>query len=255
MSSDLAKSEWQEVAFKHFVDFLCLSECHFLATETVKQGDCPIACLLIAKSLLHAWRKSLVLADFVLIEVFNNLPEAIRLELFMALASKEDLSTDFSGLAKLLREFRALDKLAIANKREASQDIFGHCECLILNLATEKYHTRRFSDYKLYVNVEPCLLCSAALVTAQVGELYFLVSNPKAGAVCSKISLLDLDWLNHHVTWSQCNFSYLADITSKELKDFFLKLRARNKHLGNNLERKQLYEKSGKLAADKSNAT
>lgn len=247
MSTDLAKSEWQEVAFKHFVDFLCLAECHFLAKETVKQGDCPIACLLIAKQVLQAWQKSLVLADFVLIEAFNNLPELLRLELFTQLTSKEVISSDYDSLIRLLKNFRALDKLAIANKREASQDIFGHCECLILNLATEKYHTRRFSNYKLYVNVEPCLLCSSTLVTAQVGELYFLVSNLKTGAVCSKINLLDLEWLNHHVTWSQCNFPYLADITSKELKDFFLKLRSRNKRLGNNLERKQLYEKSGKL--------
>lgn len=255
MSIDLTKSEWQKLAFKHFVDFLCLAECHLLATETIKQGDCPIACLLISKLVLEVWQKSLETADFVLIAAFNNLPEPLRLELLMQLDSKEDLAADFSDLARLLQEFRALDKLAIANKREANQDIFGHCECLILKSASERYHTRRFSDYKLYVNVEPCLLCSAALVTAQLGELYFLVENQKAGAVCSQIKLLNLEWLNHHVTWSKCNLPYLADITSKELKAFFLKLRARNKHLGNALERKQLYARSGKLTVDKSNDT
>lgn len=162
---------------------------------------------------------------------------------------------DLSKLEKLLTTFIALDKLEIANQREAGQDVFGHCECLILNQASKKYQTRRFHDYTIYVNVEPCLLCASALVTAQVGELYFLAKNEKAGAICSQINLLDLPWLNHHVTWLKCDLPYLAKSTSKGLQDFFTKLRSRNKGYGSKQQRKQIYKETNKLDFYKSNCT
>lgn len=162
---------------------------------------------------------------------------------------------DLGRLSKLLTTFIALDKLEIANQREARQDIFGHCECLILNQASEKYQTRRFHDYIIYVNVEPCLLCASALVAAQVGELYFLAKNDKAGAICSKINLLDLPWLNHHVTWLKCDLPYLTKSTSKGLQDFFTKLRSRNKGYGSKQQRKQIYKETNKLDFYKSNCT
>lgn len=248
-------SKLQDAAFHNFVNFLCFARCYSLSKAASMQGECPIACLMIAKQVLKAWQKSLELADYIVIEVFNNLPELIRLELFMDPTSNKDLSADLTSLASLISEFRNLDKLEIANQREAGQDVFGHCECLILNQASKKYQTRRFHDYIIYVNVEPCLLCASALVTAQVGELYFLAKNEKAGAICSKIDLLDLPWLNHHVTWLKYDLPYLTKSTSKGLQDFFTKLRSRNKGYGSKQQRKQIYKETNKLDFYKSNFT
>lgn len=160
-------------------------------------------------------------------------------------------SLDLALCRNLFASFSQLDKFELANQREKEQAVFGHCECLILEAAQAKLKTRRFNNFRLYVNLEPCLLCSSAIITAQVGELFYLQTNAKAGAVESQIKLLSLPWLNHHVKFTKLDASVLTNITSLCLCDFFHNLRHVNKQMGQAKKRKALYMEKDKFSLRK----
>jgi len=66
--------------------------------------------------------------------------------------------------------------------REMS-DPTAHAEILAIRLACEKLADERLSGCDLYVTLEPCAMCAAAISFARIRRLYFAASDPKGGAV------------------------------------------------------------------------
>ena len=97
-------------------------------------------------------------------------------------------------------------------------DPTAHAEILALREGAQKLENYRLLDTTLYVTLEPCAMCAAALVHARVKRLVFATADPKAGAVISHFNLLDSPILNHKVAWEQ---GVLADEASELLKIFF----------------------------------
>ncbi|MGE0754056.1 MAG: nucleoside deaminase [Alphaproteobacteria bacterium] len=69
------------------------------------------------------------------------------------------------------------------NLTEISQDPTAHAELLAIRAACEKLGTPRLADCDLYVTLEPCAMCAAAISFARIRRLYFGAYDPKGGAV------------------------------------------------------------------------
>jgi tRNA(adenine34) deaminase len=112
------------------------------------------------------------------------------------------------------------------NLREQKQTCLGHAEMQALHLACRKRQSWRLSDCTLYVTLEPCFMCSGALLQARIGRVVFAARDPKGGALLSLAQLNQHRQLNHRfpVTEGVCE----AD--SREiLQSFFKRRRQENK--------------------------
>ena len=85
------------------------------------------------------------------------------------------------------------------NRPIGSNDPTAHAEILALREAAQSLGNYRLTGVRLYVTVEPCLMCVGAIVHARVGTLIYGVSEPKAGAVSSAFAALNHPALNHRV--------------------------------------------------------
>jgi len=74
--------------------------------------------------------------------------------------------------------------LAMAgNRTEELADPTAHAEILAIRAAAEARGEPRLPDCDLYVTLEPCAMCAAAISFARIRRLYFAASDPKGGAV------------------------------------------------------------------------
>ncbi len=80
-----------------------------------------------------------------------------------------------------------------------SGDPTAHAEVMALRDAARTVGNYRLTGVRLYVTIEPCLMCVGALVHARVGTLIYGTPEPKAGAVVSAMCALNHPTLNHRV--------------------------------------------------------
>ncbi len=69
------------------------------------------------------------------------------------------------------------------NRSVADHDPTAHAEMLVIRAAAAKLGDQRLNDCDLYVTLEPCAMCAAALSLARIRRLYFAAYDPKGGAV------------------------------------------------------------------------
>ncbi|HTV46492.1 MAG TPA: nucleoside deaminase [Stellaceae bacterium] len=72
---------------------------------------------------------------------------------------------------------------AAGNRVEEARDPLAHAEMLVLQTATRLLGAKHLSGCDLWVTLEPCAMCAAAIVHARVRRLYFAAFDPKGGAV------------------------------------------------------------------------
>ena len=85
------------------------------------------------------------------------------------------------------------------NSPVALHDPTAHAEILALRAAGTALGNYRLDDTVLYVTLEPCLMCAAAMVHARVRRVVFGAFDPKAGAAGGLIDAFALKGLNHRV--------------------------------------------------------
>ncbi len=98
------------------------------------------------------------------------------------------------------------------------RDPTAHAEMLALRAAAATLGDYRLGGTTLYVTLEPCPMCAAALVHARVARLVFGAWDPRQGAAGSAFNLLTARELNHRV---DCFGGVLADPCGELLKGFF----------------------------------
>jgi len=69
------------------------------------------------------------------------------------------------------------------NRTLADKDPTAHAEVLAIRAAAAALGSERLNDCDLYVTLEPCAMCAAAMSFARIRRLYFGASDPKGGAV------------------------------------------------------------------------
>ena len=97
-------------------------------------------------------------------------------------------------------------------------DPTAHAEIEALRAAAKEVGDYRLTDTKLYVTLEPCTMCAAALVHARVGRVVFGAWDPKAGAAGSITDVFAIPQLNHRV---DVFGGVLADECGTLLSEFF----------------------------------
>lgn len=114
------------------------------------------------------------------------------------------------------------------NRREGSQDVTLHAEMIAIRKACRKLKSWRLDDCDLYVTLEPCIMCAGAILQSKIRKVYFGATEPKGGGVISKANVFDIN-LNHHVIYEG---NILSKESSKLLKDFFAKMRKKDRDTG-----------------------
>ena len=113
------------------------------------------------------------------------------------------------------------------NSPLGSLDPTAHAEINALRAAAKALGTYRLDDCTLYVTLEPCAMCSGALLHARLKRVVFGATEPKTGAVTSVVQLLDNPQLNHQTEWQG---GVLAHECASVLQDFF-EQRRQSQHL------------------------
>ena len=72
---------------------------------------------------------------------------------------------------------------AAGNRTLRDRDPTAHAEMLVIREACAALGSERLVDCDLYVTLEPCAMCAAAISFARIGRLYYAASDPKGGAV------------------------------------------------------------------------
>lgn len=96
-------------------------------------------------------------------------------------------------------------------------DPSGHAEIIALRKSAKLIENYRLLNTTLYVTLEPCIMCTGALIHARIQRLVFGAFDPKAGAVCSVCQLLDIK-LNHRI---EIISGILSEQCGQILSDFF----------------------------------
>ncbi len=109
----------------------------------------------------------------------------------MALALKEARAAASRGEvpvgAVIIRDGRVL--ACAGNRTLELKDPTAHAELLAIRAACEEIGSERLIDCDLYVTLEPCPMCAAAISFARIRRLYFGASDPKGGAVENGVRL------------------------------------------------------------------
>jgi tRNA(Arg) A34 adenosine deaminase TadA len=104
------------------------------------------------------------------------------------------------------------------NRNITLNDPSAHAEIMALRAAGEKLSNYRMPGATLYVTLEPCAMCSMALVHARIGRVVYAATDPKTGAAGSVFDTLISDRHNHRIA---VEGGLLADDSSSMLREFF----------------------------------
>ena len=72
---------------------------------------------------------------------------------------------------------------AAGNRTRTDRDPTAHAEIVALRLAAARLDAERLDGCDLYVTLEPCAMCAAAISHARIRRLYYGAADPKGGAV------------------------------------------------------------------------
>lgn len=112
------------------------------------------------------------------------------------------------------------------NRRNTDKSTLSHAEITAIRKASRVIGDWRLEDCTLYVTLEPCQMCSGAIIQARIPRVVMGCRNPKAGCGGSVLNILQEPAFNHQ---AQITEGILGEECSKMLTDFFKELRIRNK--------------------------
>ncbi|MBO0466771.1 tRNA adenosine(34) deaminase TadA [Enterococcus plantarum] len=116
------------------------------------------------------------------------------------------------------------------NLREASQDATAHAEMYAIKEACAAIDNWRLERAQLFVTLEPCPMCSGAMILSRVNEVYYGAKDPKGGTAGTLMNLLE-DQRFNHVAYVEAGV--LEQECGDLLSNFFRKLREEKKLLKN----------------------
>lgn len=112
------------------------------------------------------------------------------------------------------------------NRRNTDKSTLSHAEITAIRKASRKIGDWRLEECTLYVTLEPCQMCSGAIVQARIPEVVMGSMNPKAGCAGSILNLLEMPEFNHQVRVTR---GVKEEACSALLTQFFRELRERNR--------------------------
>lgn len=112
------------------------------------------------------------------------------------------------------------------NKRNTKKTALAHAEITAITQACRKLGDWRLDGCTMYITLEPCQMCSGAIVQSRIDRIVIGAMNPKAGCAGSILNLLNRPEFNHQVEITK---DICAAESTEILQRFFKNLRVRNK--------------------------
>lgn len=112
------------------------------------------------------------------------------------------------------------------NRRNTDKNTLAHAEITAINKASKKIGDWRLEGCTMYVTLEPCQMCSGAIVQSRMDKVVIGTMNPKAGCAGSVLNILNMPQFNHQV---EEVYDVLNQECTEILQRFFKELRVRNK--------------------------
>ncbi len=109
------------------------------------------------------------------------------------------------------------------NRREIGKNALAHAEIEAIDLACKRLGGWRLWECEMYVTLEPCPMCTGAIINSRIKRLVFGASDYKAGSCGSVVNLFDLPY-NHK---PEVVSGFMAEECSNLLSEFFSDLRKR----------------------------
>lgn len=108
------------------------------------------------------------------------------------------------------------------NRRTIDKNTLAHAEIQAIRKACRKMNDWRLEECTMYVTLEPCQMCSGAIVQSRMTRVVIGCMNPKAGCAGSILNLLQMEEFNHQV---ELEVGVLEEECSQMMKSFFKELR------------------------------
>lgn len=108
------------------------------------------------------------------------------------------------------------------NRRNTDKSTLAHAEIAAIKKASRVIGDWRLEGCTMYVTLEPCQMCSGAIVQARIPRVVIGTMNSKAGCAGSVINLLQMDGFNHRVDITK---GVLMEECRDMMQDFFRRLR------------------------------
>jgi tRNA(Arg) A34 adenosine deaminase TadA len=86
-----------------------------------------------------------------------------------------------------------------SNAIEAENCSFLHAEFLAIQDALSILNVKYLSDYSLYVTLEPCAFCAAALEKVRITDIFFGAYDPKCGAICHNSRIFEYSLIKPNI--------------------------------------------------------
>lgn len=108
------------------------------------------------------------------------------------------------------------------NLRETTQQAEKHAEMIEIAQANQVLDSWRLPEAELYVTLEPCPMCSGAIINSRIAKVYYGAADEKAGTAGTLMNLLTDPRFNHQVKVQK---GLLQAECAQILSDFFANLR------------------------------
>jgi tRNA(adenine34) deaminase len=109
------------------------------------------------------------------------------------------------------------------NRCISSSDPTAHAENVAMRKAAKKLRNYRLNNCSIYVTIEPCLMCTGALINARIKKIIFGAFDKKAGACKSTYNIAESKNLNHKIEITGGKEKYLSAACADIIKNFFKK--------------------------------
>lgn len=109
------------------------------------------------------------------------------------------------------------------NLRECRQNALYHAELIAINKACKKLKSWRLDECDIYITLEPCAMCSGAILQSKIKNIYYGAKDPKGGMAGGKFNIFGLrfnydPYLEGGILEEECSII---------IKDFFKELRGK----------------------------
>lgn len=108
------------------------------------------------------------------------------------------------------------------NRRTTDKNTLAHAELIAIRKACRKVGDWRLEGCTMYVTLEPCQMCSGAIVQSRMERVVVGCMNPKAGCAGSILNLLQMEEFNHR---AELTTGVMEEECSQMMKEFFKELR------------------------------
>ncbi len=112
------------------------------------------------------------------------------------------------------------------NRRTIDKNVLAHAEIQAIRKACKKMNDWRLEECTMYVTLEPCQMCSGAIIQSRMTRVVVGCMNPKAGCAGSILNLLQVPEFNHQ---AELTTGVLEEECSQMMKSFFKELREAKK--------------------------